>query len=99
MQSGSRRVFVQTRQNLSTEMTKLIPMPKTRRFLVLALLASLTLGPTLLGGKLLITADAKGNGSSHGENQKPKKVASDLSDLLAKKSSDVLLKVMIQLKE
>ncbi|HEX7772963.1 MAG TPA: hypothetical protein VF435_11120, partial [Pyrinomonadaceae bacterium] len=69
-----------------------------KRFLVLALLASLTLGPTLLGGNLLATVYAKGNGS-RGNNQKPNKVASDLSDLLSKKSSDSLVKVILQLNQ
>src|SRR5205085_8542719 len=84
---------------LSTEMTTVILMTTTRRFLVLALLASLTLGPTLLGGNLLTTADAKGKGSSHGKNVKPRKVASDLSDLLGNKSGDSLVKVILQLEQ
>ena len=67
-------------------MTTLTSSPKTKRFLVLALLASLTLGPNLLGGNLLATVYAKGN-DSHGNNQKPNKVASDLNDLLSKRAA------------
>ena len=70
---------------------------KTKRFLVLALLVSLSVGPTLLGGELLTSVHAKGKDKN--QNTKPKKVASDLSDLLQKKSSDSLVKVILQLNE
>ncbi|HEY6230682.1 MAG TPA: S8 family serine peptidase, partial [Pyrinomonadaceae bacterium] len=72
-------------------------MHRTKRFLVLALLASLTLGPNLLGGALLATVQAKGKGLDSSKNQKPNKVASDLGDLLSKKSSESLVKVILQL--
>src|SRR5258708_3303484 len=81
-------------------MTKVISMHRTKRFLVLALLASLTLGPTLLSGNLLTTAHATGKGLLRGnKNQKPNKVASDLGDLLSSKSGDSLVKVILQLNE
>src|SRR5215213_6189024 len=57
-------------------------MHKTKRFLVLALLASLTLGPSLLGGNLF-TVHAKGKGASGSKDQKPNKVASELNAMLA----------------
>src|ERR1041384_7369396 len=75
-------------------MTKVTAMHRTKRFLVLALLASLTLGPNLLGGALMATAQAKGLDK---KNQTPNKVASDLGDLLSKKSSESLVKVILQL--
>ncbi|HKG96858.1 MAG TPA: hypothetical protein VKA97_03550, partial [Pyrinomonadaceae bacterium] len=73
-------------------------MHKTKRFLVLALLASLTLGPTLLSGNLLTAVHANGK-SSQGKDQKPNKVASDLSHLLSNKSADSLVKVILQLNQ
>src|SRR5689334_4888444 len=75
------------------EMTKVTAMHRTKRFLVLALLASLTLGPNLLGGALMTTVHAKDKGL----DSKPNKVGSELSDLLSKKSGDSLVKVILQL--
>src|SRR5215203_7080355 len=72
-------------------------MHRTKRFLVLALLASLTLGPTLLGGNLLATVQAKGKLLRGNSNQKANKVASDLSDLLSSKSGESMVKVILQL--
>src|SRR6185369_11715969 len=79
------------------EMTKVTATNKTKRFLVLALLASLTLGPNLLGGALLATVHAKDKGLDSGKNQKPNKVAPDLGDLLSKKSSESTVQVILQL--
>src|SRR5215217_9298592 len=80
------------------EMTKVTSMHKTKRFLALALLASLTLGPGFLGGNLWATAQAKGKGS-RGKEQKPNKVASVLGDLLAHRNSNSLVKVILQLSQ
>jgi hypothetical protein len=80
-------------------MTTVISMHRTKRFLVLALLASLTLGPNLLSGNLLATVHAKGKGSRGKQEPKPNKVASDLGDLLSSKSSDSLVKVILQLND
>ena len=89
-----RRSYVENRRNLELmEMTKVTAMHRTKRFLVLALLAALTLGPNLLGGALMATVHA----NDKGLDSKPNKVASDLSDLLSKKSSDSLVKVILQL--
>ena len=41
-------------------MTTVTSSHKTKRFLVLALLLSLSVGPTFLGGKLLTSVHAKG---------------------------------------
>src|SRR5690348_13381278 len=81
------------------EMTKVIAINRTKRFLVLALLASLTLGPNLLGGALVATVQAKDKGLDNRKNQKPNKVASDLGDLLSKKSSESPVKVILQLND
>ena len=72
---------------------------KTKRFLVLALLASLTLGPSLLGGSLWPLSTRRPRVQQGSNNQKPNKVAPDLSDLLAGKSSDSLVKVILQLNQ
>src|SRR6185369_2254367 len=80
------------------EIKKVTLRHKTKRFLVLALLASLTLGPGLLSGNLLATAHAKGKGS-RGNAHKAQKVASDLGDLLSSKSSEALVKVILQLND
>src|SRR5687768_12062253 len=81
-----------------TEMKTVTSMNKTKRFLVLALLASLTLGPSLLGGTLLATAHGKGKVAGT-QNQKANKVASDLSDLLSGKRSEASVKVILQLNQ
>jgi serine protease AprX len=81
------------------ETTTVTSSHKTKRFLVLALLASLTLGPNLLGGSLLATVYAKGKDSRGNNNQKPSKVASDLGNMLSRKSGDSLVKVILQLNE
>src|SRR5215207_5123160 len=73
-------------------------MHRTKRFLVLALLASLTLGPSLLGGNVF-TVHAKGKDTRGSRNQNPNKVASDLSDMLAGKNNGSLVKVILQLSE
>jgi len=62
---------------------------RTKRFLVLALLASLTLGPSLLGGNVF-TAYAKGK-ESGSKGAKPVKVASNLSEMLAGKNNGSLV--------
>ena len=94
-----RQPYVETWQSPQLmEIKKVTLRHKTKRFLVLALLASLTLGPGLLGGNLWATAYAKGKGS-HSDNQKPSKVASDLSDLLAHKNSEAPVKVILQLNQ
>ncbi len=74
---------------------------RTKRFLVLSLLLSLAVGPALLSGKLLTSVHAaKGKDQSNGnQDLKPKKIASDLSDLLSSKSSDSMVKVILQLND
>ena len=80
-------------------MTTVTLINRTKRFLALALLATLTLGPNLLGGSLWATAHGKDK-VSHGSNdEQPNKVASDLGDMLTKKSSDSLVKVILQLNQ
>ena len=79
-------------------MTTLILINRTKRFLVLALLASLTLGPNLLGGNLWATVRANDKPRANKDVQ-PNKVASDLADSLKKKSSDSLVKVILQLNQ
>src|ERR1044072_2324214 len=79
-------------------MTTVTLINRTKRFLVLALLASLTLGPNLLGGNLWATVRAKDKPRANKDEQ-PNKVASDLGDLLKKKSSDSLVKVILQLNQ
>ncbi len=77
----------------------MIRMMKTKRLLVLALLTSISLGPSLLGGNLLTTVHASGKGLQRGnknQNGKPNKVASDLRDLLSR-NSDSMVKVILQL--
>src|SRR5689334_22826793 len=78
------------------EMTKVTEMHRTKRVLVLALLASLTLGPNLLGGALMANVQAKDKGLDK-KNHMPNKVGSDLSDLLSHKGSDSKVKVILQL--
>ncbi len=78
------------------ELTTVTPIHKTKRFLVLALLASLTLGPGLLGGNIF-TAHAKGKDSGRSKDQTPNKVASNLSDMLAHRNNSGLVKVILQL--
>ena len=74
---------------------------KTKRFLVLALLTSLSVGPTLLGGTLLTSAHARDNGLQGNKNQtaKPNKIASDLSDLLHNQSGAATVNVILQLNQ
>jgi subtilisin family serine protease len=80
-------------------MTTVTLIKRTKRFLVLALLATLTLGPNLLGGNLWATVRAKDK-HLHGSNDEtPNKVASDLGDMLGRKSSDSLVKVILQLNQ
>ena len=71
---------------------------RTKRFLVLALLASLTLGPSLLGGNVF-TAYAKGKESRGSKGAQPVKVASNLSEMLAGKNNGSLVKVILQLSD
>ena len=97
-QRRCRRLFVQNRQNLLRRLTKLTSIHRTKRFLVLALLASLTLGPSLLGGNVF-TAHAKGNESRGSKGAKPVKVASNLSEMLAGRNSGSLVKVILQLSD
>src|SRR5690349_19447792 len=78
-------------------MTKVTAMHRTKRFLVLALLASFTLGPNLLGGATLATVQAKDKGLDSQKNQKPSKVASDLGDVLSNQGSETMVKVILQL--
>jgi hypothetical protein len=80
------------------ELTTLTSTHKTKRFLVLALLASLTLGPSLLGGNVF-AVHAKGKESRGSKNETPNKVASDLTDTLRRKSSSSLVKVILLLSE
>src|ERR1043166_4928659 len=83
---GSAPAVSRARPNLEpTEMTKVTAINRKKRFLVLALLASLTLGPNLLGGAIFATVQAKGKGSDPQKAQ-PSKVPSDLTDLPSKKS-------------
>src|SRR6185503_7840250 len=79
------------------EMTKVTSTHRTKRFLVLALLASLTLGPSLLGGNIF-TAHAKGK-ESRGSKAQPSKVASNLRDMVGSKNSGSLVKVILQLND
>src|SRR3954454_17912700 len=71
---------------------------KTKRFLVLALLASLTLGPSLMGGNVF-TVHAKGKESHGSKDETPNKVASDLTDMLRRKDRSSLVKVILQLSD
>src|SRR3954447_11547530 len=71
-------------------------MHKTKRFLVLALLASLTLGPSLMGGNVFAVY-AKGKDPKGSKSATPNKVASDLHDMLGRKNSSSLVKVILQL--
>src|ERR1051325_945065 len=81
-------------------MTKVTSSHRTKRFLVLPLLISLSVGPTLLGGNLLTSVHAKDKGSKgKNQNQKPIKIASDLSDLLHSKSNDSMVQVILQLND
>src|SRR5687767_2271739 len=80
-------------------MMKVTSSHKTKRFLVLALLIGISVGLTLLGGKLLTSADAQGKGQKANQNLKPNKIASDLGDLLRSNSSDARVKVILQLNE
>ena len=97
-QRRCRRLFVQNRQNLLRRLTKLTSIHRTKRFLVLALLACLTLGPSLLGGNVF-TAYAKGKESRGSEGAQPVKVASNLSEMLAGKNNGSLVKVILQLSD
>src|SRR5262249_41369737 len=80
-------------------MTTVTLITRTKRFLVLALLASLTLGPNLLGGSLWATVHAKDKGAKGSKDEKPNKKASDLEETLNKKSSVSLVKVILQLNQ
>src|SRR6185369_638408 len=93
-----RRLFVLNWPNLRRRMTTLILINRTKRFLVLALLASLTLGPNLLGGHRWRTVRANDKPRANKDEQ-PNKVASDLAVSLKKKSSDSLVKVILQLNQ
>src|SRR5262245_52366080 len=81
------------------EMMKVTSSHKTKRFLALVLLTSLSVGPMLLGGSLLTSVHAKGNGPVQSDKNTPNKVASDLGDLLRHKSSDSMVKVILQLNQ
>src|SRR5262245_58116685 len=76
-------------------MTTVTLINRTRRFLVLALLASLTLGPNLLGGSIWTNVQAK----AKSKDEKANKLAPDLGDVLVKKSSASLVKVILQLNQ
>ena len=94
-----RRLFVQNRQIPQYgELTTVTSNIRTKRFLVLALLASLTLGPSLLGGNIF-TAYAKGKDSRGSKGAQPVKVASNLRDMLAGKNNGSLVKVILQLSD
>src|SRR4029079_19125288 len=80
-------------------MTTVTLINRTKRFLVLALLASLTLGPNLLGRNLWSTVRANDKHSRGNKDEKPNKVASDLGDMLGRKSSDSLVKIILQLNQ
>src|SRR5215213_6464845 len=70
---------------------------KTKRFLTLALLANLSLGPTLLSGSALA---GNGNGNNPPRNSKGakhNKIGLDLRDQLSNQSGDSLVKVIVQL--
>ncbi len=69
---------------------------RKKRFLALALLTSLTLGPSVFGGSLLAgIANAKGKANSRDKkSRKHDKVASDLRERLASRST---VKVILQL--
>src|SRR6185436_18647755 len=96
---GFRRFAVRPgKTSTFTEMIKVTSSHKTKRYLALALLTALSLGPTLLGGHLLTSVSAKGKGPTQGP-QKPNKVASDLGDLLRSKSSEAQVKVIVQLNQ
>ena len=76
--------------------TKLI-----KRFLTLALLAHLSLGPTLAGDKLLGgLLNRKGKSSSqNGRGVKHNKIASELNDQLGSQGGDTMVKVILQLED
>ena len=94
-----RQLFVQNWQNpWYGELTTVTSTHKTKRFLVLALLASLTLGPSLMGGNIF-AVHAKGKDSHGSKNDTPNKVASDLTDMLRRKDGISLVKVILQLSE
>ena len=82
-----------------TEMTTVISMKLTKRFLTLALLANLSLGSTLASG-IAMAANRGGKGknpSRHGTVAKHNKIASELRDQLDSDSGSSLVKVILQL--
>src|SRR3569832_2596988 len=99
MQRRMRQLFVQNWQtSVHGDLTTVTSINRSKRFLVLALLASLTLGPNLLGGNIF-TVHAKGKDSRCSKAATPKQVASDLGDMLRRKDSSSLVKVILQLSE
>jgi len=96
---GLRQLFVpMLAKPQGTETTKVTSMHKTKRFLALALLASLTLGPGLLGGNLF-PVHAKEKGQRETKDRKRRKISSDLDELRARKSSGTMVKVILQLNQ
>src|SRR5690349_14062933 len=71
-------------------------MKLTKRFLTLALLANLSLGPTLASG-IVRAGILNGNGKGAATVAKHNKIAADLLDTLANESSSKLVKVILQL--
>ena len=73
-------------------------MKLTKRFLTLALLANLSLGPTLASG--IVQAgilNGKDKGAQNDKGAKHNKIASDLLDQLGNESPSKLVKVILQL--
>ena len=76
-------------------MTTVTLMKLTKRFLTLALLANLSLGPTLLSGTAM--AAAKDKNEKKDKSLKHDKLASNLRDELGTKSGSSTVKVILQL--
>jgi hypothetical protein len=80
-------------------MTTVKSMKLTKRFLTLALLANLSLGPTLASGHVL-AGGANGNENNSSQNSKGakhNKIASELNDQFGSRSGDTMVKVILQL--
>src|SRR5689334_285297 len=71
-------------------------MKLTKRFLTLALLANLSLGPTLAGG-IAQAGILNGKGKSARNSAKHNKIAADLLEQLDNESASKLVKVILQL--
>jgi subtilisin family serine protease len=80
-------------------MTTVKSMKLTKRFLTLALLANLSLGPTLASGTAMAAGvlGGKGKNARNSKGLRYDKVAADLRDELATKSGSSMVNVILQL--